>query len=90
MRADNAAEIFNVLSTLPGSLTDVDKFLKDFVLVAEDPAVDSALDTSSITDVIIEDNRRRHVSFLLSQQGTYPSPLLTLWQRHVQIIIVMK
>ena len=70
LKSDNAAEIFNVLSTLPAGLTDVEDFLMLWVLQAEEGGSSSStLDASSVTDIIIEDNRRRHVSFLLSQQG---------------------
>ena len=59
--ADNSAAIFNVLSTLPAKLFDVDGLFK---------AMDHVAGTV-VTDVIIEDNRRRQVAFLLSEQGSW-------------------
>ena len=59
--ADNSAAIFNILSTLPAKLSDVDGLLKAMDLVAG----------TVVTDVIIEDNRRRQVAFLLSEQGSW-------------------
>ncbi len=50
LAADNSAEIFNILSTLPGKLDDVDALLEAMGDVG-----------GAVTDVIIEDNRRRQV-----------------------------
>ena len=58
---DNSAAIFNILSTLPAKLYDVDSLFKVMDLVAG----------TVVTDVIIEDNRRRQVAFLLSEQGSW-------------------
>ncbi len=49
--ADNSAAIFNVLSVLPGKMSDVAGLFKSVETVAG----------SVVTDVIIEDNRRRQV-----------------------------
>ena len=41
------------------SVDDIDKVLKEMEI------------TNSITDMIIEDNRRRHVTVLVSERGTW-------------------
>lgn len=69
LNASNSAEIFNLLSTLPGKVTDVDTLFE----VMEDVA-------GNVTDVIIEDNRRRQVAFLLSEQGSWRGEL----DRHIK------
>ena len=51
LAADNSAQIFNILSTIPSKIDDVDVLLE---------AMRDA--GSSVTDVIVEDNRRRQVS----------------------------
>ena len=60
LKAENSAEIFNFLSTLPSRMDDIDQIL-------------TAMDEvgSSVTDVIIEDNRRRQVALILSEQGSW-------------------
>ena len=40
-------------------MDDIDKVLKEMEI------------TNSITDMIIEDNRRRHVTVLVSERGTW-------------------
>ena len=59
LSADNSAEIFNTLSTIPARVDDIDKVLIEMEM------------TNSITDMIIEDNRRRHVTVLVSERGTW-------------------
>ncbi|TRY67052.1 hypothetical protein TCAL_07812 [Tigriopus californicus] len=65
---DNSAAIFNFLSTLPIKINDIDSLMK---------AMEDVRPT--ITDIIIEDNRRRHVAFLLSEQGSWRGDL----ERHI-------
>ncbi len=50
LSADNSASIFNLLSTLPSKVDDVEALLEAMGEVG-----------ASVTDVIIEDNRRRQV-----------------------------
>eukprot|EP00095_Tigriopus_kingsejongensis_P005364 maker-scaffold34_size539781-snap-gene-3.23 protein:Tk05364 transcript:maker-scaffold34_size539781-snap-gene-3.23-mRNA-1 annotation:"small g protein signaling modulator 3-like protein" len=64
LKQDNSAAIFNFLSTLPMKINDIDILTQTMVGMA--PAV---------TDLIIEDNRRRHVAFLLSEQGSWRGEL---------------
>ena len=39
IEADNSAQIFNILSTLPASLTDVDSLLKVFYIIMLDNGI---------------------------------------------------
>lgn len=60
LEAENSADIFNILSTLPSKMDDVDALLEAMENVA-----------GTVTDVIIDDNRRRHISILLSERGSW-------------------
>ena len=60
LKAENSAEIFNILSTIPSKIDDVDALFEAMDEVA-----------GNVTDVIIEDNRRRQVAFLLSERGSW-------------------
>jgi len=60
LEAENSADIFNILSTLPAKMDDVDALVG---------AMDNVAGT--LTDVIVDDNRRRHVSMLLSERGSW-------------------
>ncbi len=53
LSADNSAAIFNQLSTLPSRLDDLDALLR---------AMDEV--GAAVTDVIVEDNRRRQARSL--------------------------
>ncbi|KAJ8917952.1 hypothetical protein NQ315_002647 [Exocentrus adspersus] len=55
---ENAAQIFNALSDIPGYMDDVDKLLEI-----------SAQLTNSLNEVMIETYRRRHLAYLMADQG---------------------
>ncbi|KAH1029946.1 hypothetical protein HUJ05_003092 [Dendroctonus ponderosae] len=55
---ENSAQIFNALSDIPGDIEDVDKLLE----------VSTQL-TSSLSEVMIETYRRRHLAYLMADQG---------------------
>ncbi|KAK0085922.1 hypothetical protein PV325_004216 [Microctonus aethiopoides] len=55
---ENSAQIFNALSDIPGDIDDVDQLFQ------------VALEVSgSLTDVLIETHRRRHLAYLMVDQG---------------------
>ncbi|XP_008551233.1 small G protein signaling modulator 3 homolog [Microplitis demolitor] len=55
---ENSAQIFNALSDIPGDIDDVDQLFE------------VALEVSgSLTDVLIETHRRRHLAYLMADQG---------------------
>ena len=55
---ENSAQIFNALSDIPGDIDDVDQLFE------------VALDLSgSLTDVLVETHRRRHLAYLMADQG---------------------
>lgn len=56
---ENSAQIFNALSDIPGDIDDVDKLLDISIEL-----------TSSLNDVTIETYRRRHLAYLMADQGT--------------------
>lgn len=55
---ENSAQIFNALSDIPGDIDDVEQLLEVSFNVA-----------SSLNDVIIETHRRRHLAYLMADQG---------------------
>lgn len=56
---ENSAQIFNALSDIPGDIDDIDKVLE----------VSQTL-TNYLSNVIIETHRRRHLAYLMADQGT--------------------
>ncbi|KAL3289699.1 hypothetical protein HHI36_023099 [Cryptolaemus montrouzieri] len=56
---ENSAEIFNVLSSIPVEIDDVEQLME----------VSLGL-TASLNDVMIETYRRRHLAYLMADQGT--------------------
>lgn len=55
---ENSAQIFNALSDIPGDIDDVDQLLE------------VSLDLGgSLTDVLVETHRRRHLAYLMADQG---------------------
>ncbi|XP_074094148.1 small G protein signaling modulator 3 homolog [Cotesia typhae] len=55
---ENSAQIFNALSDIPGDIDDVDQLFE------------IALEVSGfLTDVLIETHRRRHLAYLMADQG---------------------
>uniref|UniRef100_A0A069DX50 Small G protein signaling modulator 3 n=1 Tax=Panstrongylus megistus TaxID=65343 RepID=A0A069DX50_9HEMI len=55
---ENSAQIFNALSDIPGEIDDVEQLLQVSLEVG-----------SSLTDVVIETHRRRHLAYLMTDQG---------------------
>ncbi|KAJ8873633.1 hypothetical protein PR048_024455 [Dryococelus australis] len=55
---ENSAQIFNALSDIPGDIEDVDNLLEVSFHVA-----------SSLNDMVIETHRRRHLAYLMADQG---------------------
>lgn len=55
---ENSAQIFNALSDIPGDIDDVDKLLE----VSHEVA-------NSLNEVMIETYRRRHLAYLMADQG---------------------
>lgn len=75
---ENSAQIFNALSDIPGDIDDVDKLFEVcllidnlFVLFLIHILTDqvSAELTSSLNEVMIETYRRRHLAYLMADQG---------------------
>uniref|UniRef100_A0A0K2UNQ4 RUN and TBC1 domain-containing protein 3 n=1 Tax=Lepeophtheirus salmonis TaxID=72036 RepID=A0A0K2UNQ4_LEPSM len=60
LKAENCADVFNILSMIPSTIDDADELLR---IVNHD--------LSSISDVIIETHRRRHLAVILSEQGSW-------------------
>ncbi|XP_046658529.1 small G protein signaling modulator 3 homolog isoform X3 [Homalodisca vitripennis] len=55
---ENSAQIFNALSDIPGDIEDVDQLLEVSFRVA-----------ASLNEVMIETHRRRHLAYLMADQG---------------------
>uniref|UniRef100_T1J9C7 RUN and TBC1 domain-containing protein 3 n=1 Tax=Strigamia maritima TaxID=126957 RepID=T1J9C7_STRMM len=60
---ENSAQIFNALSDIPGDVEDVDQLLEASFHLA-----------SSLTDVAIDTNRRKHLAYLMADQGAIVNP----------------
>ncbi|XP_078347309.1 small G protein signaling modulator 3 homolog isoform X3 [Oculina patagonica] len=58
LKLDNSAQIFNTLSDIPGDVTDAEQLLE---------AANKA--SSSLTDVILETHRKKHMAFLMADLG---------------------
>lgn len=56
---ENSAQIFNALSDIPGDIVDIDHLLEVSFKVS-----------SSISQSMVDSHRRRHLAFLMSDQGT--------------------
>ncbi|XP_017773688.1 PREDICTED: small G protein signaling modulator 3 homolog [Nicrophorus vespilloides] len=55
---ENSAQIFNALSDIPGDIDDVEKLLEVSLEVA-----------NSLNEVMVETYRRRHLAYLMADQG---------------------
>ncbi|XP_039310704.1 small G protein signaling modulator 3 homolog isoform X1 [Solenopsis invicta] len=55
---ENSAQIFNALSDIPGDIDDVDQLFNVSLEVS-----------GSLTDVLVETHRRRHLAYLMADQG---------------------
>lgn len=59
IQSENSAQIFNLLSDIPGEIDDVELLLKTSLAL-----------TSSLNNNIIETHRRRHLAYLMADQGS--------------------
>jgi len=62
LKASNSASIFNCLTTLPAKMLDPDELLAAMLK-----------ENNFVTDVILEDNRRRQLAIVLAEQGSWRS-----------------
>ena len=63
LHLENSAQIFNALSDVPGDVQDVDEM------------VETAFCTSgSLTDVVVDTHRRKHLAYLMAEQGALVNP----------------
>ncbi|KAJ8317937.1 hypothetical protein KUTeg_003028 [Tegillarca granosa] len=60
---DNSAQIFNALSDVPGDVQDVDELTEIAFRVA-----------GSLTDIVIESHRRKHLAYLMADHGAIVNP----------------
>lgn len=60
---DNSAQIFNSLSDVPGDVQDVEELIEVSYRVA-----------GSLTDMVIESQRRKHLAYLMADQGAIVNP----------------
>lgn len=60
---ENSAQIFNALSDIPGDIDDVDQLFESSFRLA-----------SSLTDVLIDSHRRKHLAYLMADQGAIVNP----------------
>lgn len=57
-QVENSAQIFNALSDIPGDIDDVDQLFRVSMEVS-----------GSLTDVLVDTHRRRHLAYLMVDQG---------------------
>ncbi|KAL7982437.1 hypothetical protein Chor_010035 [Crotalus horridus] len=62
-QSENSASIFNTLSDIPSQIEDPDVLLQEAVRVA-----------GSLTDVVVETQRCKHLAYLIADQGQLLSP----------------
>ncbi|KAL5018571.1 hypothetical protein ScPMuIL_004293 [Solemya velum] len=60
---DNSAQIFNALSDVPGDVQDVDELMEITTRVA-----------GSLSSVVIDTQRRKHLAYLMADQGAIVNP----------------
>lgn len=60
---ENSAQIFNALSDIPGEVDDVDKLFDMSYKIA-----------GSLTDMALETHRRKHLAYLMADQGALLNP----------------
>ncbi|XP_043924287.1 small G protein signaling modulator 3 isoform X2 [Protopterus annectens] len=58
IQSENSASIFNTLSDIPSQIEDADVLLQESMKIA-----------GSLTDVMIEAQRRKHLAYLMTDQG---------------------
>lgn len=62
-QSENSASIFNTLSDIPSQIEDADVLLREAMRVA-----------GSLTDVAVETQRRKHLAYLIADQGQLLNP----------------
>ncbi|XP_026550617.1 small G protein signaling modulator 3 isoform X3 [Notechis scutatus] len=62
-QSENSASIFNTLSDIPSQIEDPDVLLQEAVRVA-----------GSLTDIVVETQRCKHLAYLIADQGQLLSP----------------
>ncbi|XP_071486409.1 small G protein signaling modulator 3 homolog [Diadema antillarum] len=60
---DNSAQIFNSLSDLPGEVDDMDQLIQI-----------GMKHSASLTDIIVDTHRRKHLAYLMAEQGAIVNP----------------
>lgn len=58
IQSENSASIFNTLSDIPSQIEDADVLLREAMRVA-----------GLLTDVVVETQRRKHLAYLIAEQG---------------------
>lgn len=67
IQSENSASIFNTLSDIPSQIEDADVLLREAMRVA-----------GSLTDVAVETQRRKHLAYLIADQGHLLNPSTTV------------
>ncbi|XP_052267052.1 small G protein signaling modulator 3 homolog isoform X3 [Dreissena polymorpha] len=60
---DNSAQIFNALSDVPGDVQDVDELIELSYRVC-----------GSLTDIVVDTHRRKHLAYIMADQGAIVNP----------------
>lgn len=63
IQSENSASIFNTLSDIPSQIEDPDVLLQEAVRVS-----------GSLTDIVVETQRCKHLAYLIADQGQLLSP----------------
>ncbi|XP_033630051.1 small G protein signaling modulator 3 homolog isoform X4 [Asterias rubens] len=63
LKLENSAQIFNALSDLPGGIDEVDKLIEV-----------GMKHSASLTDIIVDTHRRKHLAYLMAEQGAIVNP----------------
>ncbi|XP_033630050.1 small G protein signaling modulator 3 homolog isoform X3 [Asterias rubens] len=66
LKLENSAQIFNALSDLPGGIDEVDKLIEACEVGMKHSA--------SLTDIIVDTHRRKHLAYLMAEQGAIVNP----------------
>ncbi|XP_033630049.1 small G protein signaling modulator 3 homolog isoform X2 [Asterias rubens] len=67
LKLENSAQIFNALSDLPGGIDEVDKLIEKACEVG-------MKHSASLTDIIVDTHRRKHLAYLMAEQGAIVNP----------------
>lgn len=63
IQSENSASIFNTLSDIPSQIEEADVLLREAMRVA-----------GSLTDMAVETQRRKHLAYLIADQGQLLNP----------------